>query len=175
MAKMSYSEQLRHPNWQRRRLEIMEASGFECENCGDKETTLNVHHRLYVKGRMVWDYDDQELACLCEPCHRQEHEHREFLDQLLACGSGRLASAIGLLAGYLSMSMNIDAHEEEIAKRIAGDEFLTGATGAMVTHGGCDSAVLAIEASRTEECLNPAESCHLALLRSMRNGGDESA
>lgn len=35
MKKMTYTEQLQHPNWQRKRLEVMEAAEFSCELCGD--------------------------------------------------------------------------------------------------------------------------------------------
>lgn len=98
MAKMTYSEQLRHPNWQRRRLEILSKASFSCEWCGDTESTLNVHHKHYRKGRMAWEYEDHELTALCEPCHRQEHEHRAVLDEILnelSCDY-----AVGILAGY---------------------------------------------------------------------------
>lgn len=59
--KLSWSQQYKHPQWQRKRLEALEAAGWECENCGEKETTLNVHHKRYVKGRMIWEYDVSEL------------------------------------------------------------------------------------------------------------------
>lgn len=45
MSKLSYAEQLKHPNWQRRRLQIMERDGFKCANCGDSESQLHVHHK----------------------------------------------------------------------------------------------------------------------------------
>ena len=72
MAKMTYFEQLRHPNWQRKRLEVMQAADFRCELCDDADSTLNVHHKRYVKGRLAWEYENQELQCLCQPCHGQQ-------------------------------------------------------------------------------------------------------
>lgn len=68
-----YSQLLRDPRWQRRRLEIMARANFACEECGDTRTTLNVHHKVYRAGAMPWEYVDAELACLCENCHEEEH------------------------------------------------------------------------------------------------------
>lgn len=67
-----YSELLRDPRWQKKRLEIMQRDDFACIECGDSESTLNVHHCYYQKGRMPWDYPDKSLITLCEPCHGLE-------------------------------------------------------------------------------------------------------
>lgn len=69
----NYHEMLRHPLWQKRRLEIMALAGFKCEKCGCGERTLNTHHKLYRSGALPWDYADKELICLCEDCHLEEH------------------------------------------------------------------------------------------------------
>lgn len=37
-------------------------------------TILNVHHKLYVKGRNPWEYMDEDLITLCIDCHRKVHE-----------------------------------------------------------------------------------------------------
>ena len=80
----SYSDKLKDPRWQRKRLEVMEAADFACENCGDSESTLNVHHGYYEWGREPWDYDLETLHCLCEPCHKLSDRSRKIL--ALACG-----------------------------------------------------------------------------------------
>lgn len=68
--RLTYSEKLRSPRWQRRRLEIMERAGFRCERCGAGDRTLNVHHGAYEKGLEPWEYPDELLWCLCEEqCH----------------------------------------------------------------------------------------------------------
>lgn len=64
----SYSGKLKHPKWQRRRLEILQRDNFTCQLCGDTETTLNIHHKEYHKGD-VWEYEDNELITYCELCH----------------------------------------------------------------------------------------------------------
>ena len=52
----NFSAQYKHPLWQKKRLEALSGSGFECQNCGSKDDQLHVHHKSYVKGRNVWDY-----------------------------------------------------------------------------------------------------------------------
>ena len=34
---------------------------------------LNVHHKRYIIGREIWDYDDEELITLCQNCHQEIH------------------------------------------------------------------------------------------------------
>ena len=67
---MTYAEKLKDPRWQKKRLEIMSRDKFTCQKCDDATKTLNVHHRYYFKGAMPWDYPDNALVTLCEPCHR---------------------------------------------------------------------------------------------------------
>lgn len=98
MSKMTYSEQLKHPNWQRRRLEVLEGAGWACQNCGDKGTTLHVHHKRYIKGRSVWEYSGEELLALCEPCHAEEHLMLDELHDFLA--QVDTTEALAVLRGY---------------------------------------------------------------------------
>lgn len=110
MAKISYWEQLRDPRWQRKRLEVMEVAQWECQNCGDKTTTLNVHHPRYIKGRMAWEYEADELRVLCEPCHEQEHASRDLLNRMLAeAGPGAIEQIVGLVGGYLDGNLAIES------------------------------------------------------------------
>jgi hypothetical protein len=76
MAK-TYWEKLQDPRWQKKRLEVMEFADFHCEICGDAESTLNVHHKQYFKGREPWEYDPNELVCLCKGCHETAHGYME--------------------------------------------------------------------------------------------------
>lgn len=72
MDKRTYSEKLRDPKWQKKRLEILSRDEFSCQLCYDTSTTLHVHHRLYIKGNEPWEYDEKLLVTLCETCHEQE-------------------------------------------------------------------------------------------------------
>ena len=67
--KKKYAERLRHPKWQRRRLEVMRRDGFRCLQCGDEESELHVHHKSYISGRMPWDYPLGNFETLCWRCH----------------------------------------------------------------------------------------------------------
>ncbi len=68
----SYSELLKDPRWQKKRLRILERDKFECQSCNDTESTLNVHHCVpYRKDTKIWEYKDTELVTLCENCHKE--------------------------------------------------------------------------------------------------------
>lgn len=64
---------------------MLNAAGFACAQCNNKDETLHVHHKQYIKGRSAWEYDDEELVVLCESCHQREHEQADFINKLLAC------------------------------------------------------------------------------------------
>lgn len=72
----AYSAKLRDPRWQKMRLEILNRDEWTCAICGDNETTLNVHHRWYERGKEPWESPAEALVTLCEVCHEQETEGR---------------------------------------------------------------------------------------------------
>ena len=114
-----YSSQRLDPRWQKRRLEIMNRDNFECQECGDKEKTLNVHHVYYTDGADVWDYPDSALVTLCCDCHEFEHQtsrvvEKELIDNLKKLGFR--SSRIGGLAFTVEMArVNIG---EEASKKL---------------------------------------------------------
>jgi hypothetical protein len=71
---MEYKEQIKSPKWQKKRLEILKRDEFTCQECGNKELTLHVHHKHYNKGAKIWEYEGWELTTLCENCHSKTHE-----------------------------------------------------------------------------------------------------
>ena len=78
-ATTSYSAQYKDPRWQKKRLEILERDGFACRKCGDTKSTLHVHHSHYEKGHKVWEYPNQDLATLCESCHKTTHKSLDYI------------------------------------------------------------------------------------------------
>lgn len=115
MVRKPYWELLRDPRWQRRRLEVMGRARFACETCGSEDKTLNVHHKLYRKGAMPWEYPDAELQCLCEECHENEHEWKSAIDTVLArLDAGTLEFILGYAEGHLALSLT--AEEQDIAR-----------------------------------------------------------
>lgn len=112
MTKMTYSEQLRHPKWQKRRLEIMQRDEFTCQLCYDQESPLHVHHKHYSKGKSAWEYDDDALVTVCEACHDVLHEQGERVKQVMAKlrvdGPCCIDEAIGLVAGWAAQGIGAD-------------------------------------------------------------------
>lgn len=120
MGKMTYSEQLKHPFWQRKRLEVLQAAGFACEACGDSETTLNVHHKRYVKGRMVWEYSNDELQCVCQPCHQAEHEAQDTFAKVID-SFDEPAAPRALLTALAEASGRLELSDDEKVAAWRGD------------------------------------------------------
>lgn len=81
MENKTYSEKLRDPRWQRKRLEVMQRDNFTCQYCKNDELTLNVHHMKY--GKEPWDIDSKYLITLCESCHEIESQYRKETEGLL--------------------------------------------------------------------------------------------
>ena len=66
----NYSELLKHPKWQKKRLEILERDKFEYRSCMVNNKTLHVHHLAYDNNyKTPWDYPDYYLITLCQDCH----------------------------------------------------------------------------------------------------------
>jgi len=65
----AYSELLRHPFWQRKRLEIFQRDNFTCRKCTDTLSNLQVHHIYYIDDHKPWEYPDEALITLCDLCH----------------------------------------------------------------------------------------------------------
>lgn len=65
---MSYSEKLRDPRWQKKRLKILERDRWQCQACHSDSRNLQVHHLIYRKVD-PWDYPDECYQTLCEDCH----------------------------------------------------------------------------------------------------------
>lgn len=66
---MTYAEQLKDPRWQKKRLKIMERDNFACVACGNTKRELHVHHGVYIKGLLAWEYELKYLHTLCNLCH----------------------------------------------------------------------------------------------------------
>lgn len=71
--KQSYVAQINSPQWQRKRLDVFNERGFKCEKCGNDKEQLNVHHKEYQKGKLIWEYPNSELMVLCKSCHTAIH------------------------------------------------------------------------------------------------------
>ena len=68
-----YKALLQLPQWQKKRLEVLEAAGWKCSECGAEDRQLQVHHKRYIAGAKPWEYESDDLAVLCDRCHEAEH------------------------------------------------------------------------------------------------------
>lgn len=81
---MTYSEKLKSPNWQKKRLEILNRDEFCCQSCYDDKSTLHVHHMHYFPNSEPWEIADNYLITLCEECHQSETEnYKNAIDELV--------------------------------------------------------------------------------------------
>lgn len=110
MSKKSYSEKLKDPRWQKKRLEVLEAGRWQCRKCWSKDKELHVHHLVYDKGAQPWEYENRDLIVLCANCHK-DAEDRE---------------ALRLFRHYMATTVHTVEEVRQIAgmiEAIGGDEF----------------------------------------------------
>lgn len=65
--KKTYTQKLKDPRWQKKRLIILERDEFTCLLCGDDSEELHVHHTRYVGE--PWECPNEHLQTLCKTCH----------------------------------------------------------------------------------------------------------
>ena len=78
---MNYSEKLKDPRWQKKRLEILERDEWACKRCGNNKKTLHVHHKKYHKE--PWDAKNNDLETLCEDCHAEEKSNNDTKKEII--------------------------------------------------------------------------------------------
>lgn len=169
MAKMTYGEQLKHPNWQKKRLERLEASRWACDKCATTEVTLHVHHKRYFKGRMAWEYELDELQTLCEPCHANLHDREELAERVFLAFETRYPMLNGkivasaLLAGMASIDGGLP---DEVAEQSYEDNpfifataALAGAVGRNRLHEMCCTLGFPGEDKWLERAMNLVAGC----------------
>ncbi len=111
MSRLSYSEKLKDPRWQRKRLEILDRDNFQCQQCGSTSKTLHVDHGIY-DGREPWDYPSETLKAYCEDCHKELHRLRDLLKEALATAShADVEFVLGALAARLGTGQHPESYE----------------------------------------------------------------
>lgn len=92
---ITYSEKLKDPRWQKKRLRVLEAAGWKCEFCGASDKALHVHHLKYTGE--PWDAPMEDLEALCQDHHDLVHSEGSLLTvsfDLRASKARELLSAI---------------------------------------------------------------------------------
>lgn len=77
------NKQYLNPQWQKKRLEILERDEWCCQKCSDTKQTLHIHHRYYTKGKKIWDYPNEAFITLCKDCHKEETDYRKEVEATL--------------------------------------------------------------------------------------------
>lgn len=103
---------------------MLDASSWACTYCGEHEKTLHVHHKQYFKGRMAWEYGDDELIVLCEDCHKEEHNLDEIIKRILSQTDSR--QVLALLSGAFGDALNFTQEEFAFCSRQSEGVFLAG-------------------------------------------------
>jgi hypothetical protein len=82
----SYSEKLKDERWIKKRELVKQRAEHKCEDCGEKNNGLEIHHCYYLYGYEPWEYPTSSLRCLCKTCHKNrdpiEKKHRGQLAHL---------------------------------------------------------------------------------------------
>lgn len=105
---MTYAEKLKDPRWQKKRLEILQRDGFKCMVCKDDKSTLNIHHKMYLKDTDPWNYSPQLLITLCEDCHKSEESNKQHIkmDLQLLYSLGYNNDTLHELYGYIEYTLS---------------------------------------------------------------------
>ena len=82
--KRTYSDKLRDPRWQQKRLKLLEATEWKCQSCESGTTNLQVHHQYYLRNTDPWDYEDDCYKVLCENCHEIYQKSMESAHKFIA-------------------------------------------------------------------------------------------
>ena len=116
---MNYSEKLKDPRWNEKRLEILKRDQYTCQYCGLQNERLHVHHIVYHSGKEPWESRSSELLTVCEACHEAEHCIRSSAEQaLLSIFRNYKFSAIDILQLGNIVTNRI------VSKPCAGSEFV---------------------------------------------------
>lgn len=121
---VSYKDQLKSPEWQKKRLKIFERDNFTCQLCLDTEEQLHVHHKSYDKNTKAWEYDDDRLITLCATCHDGITAHIEYYGNeeefavLKLKSEGGLSISIVYSKGNITFSSPITSMKEQTAHKL---------------------------------------------------------
>lgn len=111
-CKKSYSEKLKDPRWQKKRLEILERDEWKCKICENTDRTLHIHHKYYDEKthHEPWNIAKTALVTLCEKCHdkcdNDFYYNNELAKSIYNCGAikGQHLQATGMIIEATGMT-----------------------------------------------------------------------
>jgi hypothetical protein len=126
----TYSEKLKDPRWQRKRLLVCQRDNWTCRDCANSHNSLEVHHIRYAKE--PWDIEDQFLLTLCEGCHDKRGEIEKAAKLALDLLFAKLPiTQVIALANYLA---DYASYANQYEQLLAGQlEFLSETR--FINHG----------------------------------------
>jgi hypothetical protein len=89
---MTYSDKLKDPRWQQKRLLVMQRDFWRCRDCNNSHNELQVHHCFYENGN-PWETDDAFLITLCGPCHLVRHEKEREVKRAVSLAMAGMTKA----------------------------------------------------------------------------------
>lgn len=120
VSKPTYWDLLKSPEWQKKRLEIMQRDEWRCTQCGSTVNWLQVHHGYYQTGKKPWEYPDETLHTLCEDCHKETTEMMRKIYRLIGqMNTDLLGVMYGVVVGALAfakpeLKLSIDHEDSDI-------------------------------------------------------------
>lgn len=117
-TKQTYSEKLKSPLWQRKRLQVYERDNWTCVLCSDNATELHVHHKSYQPGKEPWEYELDNFSTLCKHCHAAVTIYKkEFTGDILKASKRRVP-----LLGYYALLLLVRKGDERLVVVLTTDD-----------------------------------------------------
>ena len=82
MKKKDFLAQYQTKEWYELSKRIKARDNNTCQMCGCNNKPLSVHHLCYRNGDIL-DNSEEELITLCEDCHNEQKESREYIFEVL--------------------------------------------------------------------------------------------
>jgi len=112
---MSYQAQLKQPEWQRRRMEMLERADCRCQHCDTRDESLEIHHHHYVPSRFAWEYTDDELMVLCKSCHQEIHSIIDFFG-VISRDPALARCFAALITGFCNSRLELTPDSERVRR-----------------------------------------------------------
>jgi antitoxin component YwqK of YwqJK toxin-antitoxin module len=140
LNQVNYGNLLNCIEWKFKRFKILVRDKFTCEDCGNLNNSLHVHHKYYLRNALPWEIEDEALVSLCINCHVYRHENEQIS-----------------LYRKIANKLVLENHNYEICSRCNGSRYLPQFS--HVENGICfkcreDTVVKSIFNNRLREIIN---------------------
>ena len=87
MNKREYAEYLAHPEWASKKEKLFRILGRKCSRSGcGISTSLQIHHKTYMLGKLPWEYSPENFEVLCRKHHCEAHAIYYVENKCWDCG-----------------------------------------------------------------------------------------